>query len=238
MQRLELGAHRSPRAAPERLRWRRVPPGAHHVDVKIAGGAGMHARPATDFVDIAGQFESDIRVQRAAKIANGKAMASMLKLGVAGGHDDPDHACGPDAEAALQALKEAVDSGLGDEEEPKEANTRGGRGFPSPAATRLTGVSASPGSRDRSSVSVPDDAHRRQGKHPDPESEKLALKRAIATANEQIRISTTRFKQSGQGPGGDFPSSLALLNDAEMLQEVSTHDRSRPQRRVVLAARH
>ncbi len=39
------------------------PPGSHHVDAKIVGSAGMHARPATMFVEIASQFESDIRVQ-------------------------------------------------------------------------------------------------------------------------------------------------------------------------------
>ena len=57
------------------------PPGAHHVDAKIVGSAGMHARPATMFVDIASQFESDIRVQYGIKIANGKSMAAILKLG-------------------------------------------------------------------------------------------------------------------------------------------------------------
>ena len=57
------------------------PPGAHHVDAKIVGSAGMHARPATMFADIASQSESDIRVQYGTRIANGKSMAAILKLG-------------------------------------------------------------------------------------------------------------------------------------------------------------
>ncbi len=67
------------------------PPGAHHVDAKIVGSAGMHARPATVFADIASQFESDIRVQYGTKIANGKSMAAILKLGTPGGEYDPHH---------------------------------------------------------------------------------------------------------------------------------------------------
>ncbi len=53
--------------------------------------AGMHARPATAFVDIASQFKSDIGLQRGIKIANGKSMASILKLGAALRRHDPYH---------------------------------------------------------------------------------------------------------------------------------------------------
>ena len=83
------------------------------MDAKIVGSAGMHARPATVFADLATQFQSDIRVQYGTKIANGKSMASILKLGTPCGEPIRIIASGADAEAALRALKEAVDSGLG-----------------------------------------------------------------------------------------------------------------------------
>ena len=56
-----------------------------------------------------------------------------------------------------------------------------------------------------------------------PSQEKLALKRAIATANEQITdIYDQVSKQSGKGQAAIFRAHLALLNDAEIFQEVST----------------
>jgi phosphocarrier protein FPr len=90
--------------------------GAKSVDVQVAGSAGLHARPATFFVDVASQFESDVRVQHNGKTANGKAMASLLRLGVESGNTIRIIARGPDEDAALQALREAVESGLGEGE--------------------------------------------------------------------------------------------------------------------------
>ena len=51
---------------------------AKDVEVVIAGPAGLHARPATFFVDVANKFEAEIFVRANGKLANGKAMASLL----------------------------------------------------------------------------------------------------------------------------------------------------------------
>ncbi|HEY5742706.1 MAG TPA: HPr family phosphocarrier protein, partial [Terrimicrobiaceae bacterium] len=198
-----------------------LPPGAHHVDAKIVGSAGMHARPATTFVDIASQYESDIRVQYGTKIANGKSMAALLKLGTPGGEAIRIIASGPDAEAALKALKEAVDSGLGDVEEVREVITEADKWVPESTGHALTGVSASPGIAigpiyqfQAAHVVVED-------KPKDVASEELALKQAIASANEQIsEIYEQVKKQSGAGEAGIFRAHLALLNDGEIFLEV------------------
>ena len=200
------------------------PPGAHHVDAKIVGSAGMHARPATVFAELAGQFESDIRVQYGTKIANGKSMAAILKLGTPGGQTIRIIACGPDAEPALKALKEAVDSGLGDVEETREAITEADKWVPVSGGHALTGVSASPGIAIGPVYQFQTTHILVEDKPQDPESEKLALKRAIAAANEQITdIYDQVSKQSGKGQAAIFRAHLALLNDAEIFQEVSTH---------------
>jgi multiphosphoryl transfer protein len=200
------------------------PPGAHHVDAKIVGSAGMHARPATVFADLAGQFESDIRVQYGTKIANGKSMAAILKLGTPGGQTIRIIACGPDAEPALKALKEAVDGGLGDVEETREAITEADKWVPVSGGHALTGVSASPGIAIGPVYQFQTTHILVEDKPQDPESEKLALKRAIAAANEQITdIYDQVSKQSGKGQAAIFRAHLALLNDAEIFQEVSTH---------------
>ena len=199
-------------------------PGAHHVDAKIVGSAGMHARPATVFSDLATQFESDIRVQYGTKIANGKSMAAILKLGTPGGQSIRIIASGPDAEAALKALKEAVDSGLGDVEETREVITEADKWVPVSGGHALTGVSASPGIAIGPVYQFQTTHIVIEDKPGDPESEKLALKRAIATANEQITdIYDQVSKQSGKGQAAIFRAHLALLNDAEIFQEVATH---------------
>ena len=72
-------------------------------------------------------------------------MAAILKLGTPGGQSIRIIASGPDAEAALKALKEAVDSGLGDVEETREAITEADKWVPVSGGHALTGVSASPG---------------------------------------------------------------------------------------------
>ena len=81
------------------------PPGAHHVDAKIVGSAGMHARPATMFVDIASQYESDVRVQYGTKIANGKSMAALFKLGTPGGESIRIIASGHDPRGGVESLE-------------------------------------------------------------------------------------------------------------------------------------
>ncbi len=60
-------------------------------------------------------------MQHDGKIANGKSMASLLKLGVESGNTIRILAQGPDAGEALQTLKDAVESGLGEGEEEEEA---------------------------------------------------------------------------------------------------------------------
>ena len=56
-----------------------------------------------------------------------------------------------------------------------------------------------------------------------PLEEELALKHAIATANEQIsEIYEQVKKQSGKGEAAIFRAHLALLNDAEIFLEVKT----------------
>lgn len=69
---------------------------------------GLHARPATEFVALAGGFASDVRVRHGGRVANGKSLASLLAIGAGSGAALTLAALGDDAEDALAALK-AVD---------------------------------------------------------------------------------------------------------------------------------
>jgi phosphocarrier protein FPr len=150
-------------------------------------------------------------------------MAAILKLGTPCGQAIRIIALGPDAEAALKALKEAVDSGLGDVEEVKEVITEADKWVPVSGGHALTGVSASPGLAIGPVYQFQMTHLVIEDKPQDPAAEELALKRAIATANEQITdIYEQVSKQSGKGQAAIFRAHLALLNDAEIFQEVCT----------------
>ncbi len=195
--------------------------GAHHVDVQIAGKAGLHARPATCFVDVASQFASEIRVQHGTKIANGKAMASLLKLGVDSGETIRILASGPDAPEALTALKEAVESGLGDEEEQEPAASTA-TWIPASSGRALAGVAAAPGLAigrihqfQPSQIVVKD-------RDSDPAAEKVRLRQALDTARDQLNeIYETVRLRSGKSEASIFRAHQALLEDTDLAEEVT-----------------
>ncbi len=78
---------------------------------------GLHARPAARFVQTASRFQADIRVTN---LTNGKGPASARSLnaiailGAVENHQIQINATGPEAEAALTALKKLVDDNFGE----------------------------------------------------------------------------------------------------------------------------
>ncbi|HOG45689.1 MAG TPA: HPr family phosphocarrier protein [Anaerolineae bacterium] len=84
------------------------------IELVVGNRTGLHARPAREFVNIARQFQSDIRVSHGVKSANAKSLLSILTLGVERGGTIRIQASGEDEEAALQALQAAVLGGLGE----------------------------------------------------------------------------------------------------------------------------
>ena len=84
-------------------------------DVTISNPNGLHARPATAFVNIAKSFQAKVRVRHGDKCADGKSLISLLKLGAENGTTLRIMADGPDAANALATLKAAIEHGLEDE---------------------------------------------------------------------------------------------------------------------------
>ena len=81
---------------------------------KIRNRAGMHARAAVRFVQLAAHFKSDIRVLKDGTSVNGKSIMGLLTLVAALGFTIIIEAEGPDAEAAVAALAALVDNGFGE----------------------------------------------------------------------------------------------------------------------------
>ena len=84
------------------------------IKLTITHEVGLHARPASTFVQTAAKFSSDIEVNHGETTANAKSILSVLTLGV---HKDAEivvKAEGEDADEALKALKELVLDNFGE----------------------------------------------------------------------------------------------------------------------------
>ena len=81
-------------------------------DVEIVNRAGMHARPAAEFVKLAGRFRSEITVAKDGLSVNGKSIMGVLMLAAGQGSLLRLAAEGEDAEDAVRALEELVSSGF------------------------------------------------------------------------------------------------------------------------------
>lgn len=81
-------------------------------DVEIINRAGMHARPAAEFVKVAGRFRSEITVAKDGLAVNAKSIMGVLMLAAEHGSQLRVSARGDDAEDAVRALTELVSAGF------------------------------------------------------------------------------------------------------------------------------
>jgi len=86
---------------------------ANEMCLKITHPVGLHARPATLFVKTAAQFKSKIKVQHEDMKGNAKSIIHVLSMGAVRGSTIKLSAEGEDAQDALAALKELVESDFG-----------------------------------------------------------------------------------------------------------------------------
>lgn len=82
--------------------------------VRIQNRAGMHARPAAEFVKLAGRFRAQVRVARESLEVDGKSIMGVLMLAAEQGAELRLTASGDDAIEAVEALVELVDRGFGE----------------------------------------------------------------------------------------------------------------------------
>ncbi|GEM_PF-71350 len=75
---------------------------------------GLHARPASLFVQTAKQFRAEIIVECNQRKANAKSILNVLQLGAKQGSTLLIQARGEDKEQAIKALKDLVDSNFGE----------------------------------------------------------------------------------------------------------------------------
>ena len=81
-------------------------------DVVIKNNVGLHARPATFFIQKANFYKSSIWLEKDERKVNAKSLLGVLSLGIAKGMTVALVAEGPDENDAINALVELINTGF------------------------------------------------------------------------------------------------------------------------------
>ncbi|NLT39796.1 MAG: HPr family phosphocarrier protein [Clostridiales bacterium] len=79
-------------------------------EVTIQNSVGLHARPATFFIQKANEFKSGIWVEKDERRVNAKSLLGVLSLGIIRGTKITIAADGTDEDEAVAALVELIES--------------------------------------------------------------------------------------------------------------------------------
>ena len=212
------------------------------LQVTVANRLGLHARPAARLVQTAGRFPG-ARVQvRNLSAGRGpvdaKSINAVATLGLSRGQTMAVEAWGPEAGAALEALRVLAEDRFGDGPDAAEELVRPGQDGPPPAASpgdagprsELSGLSASPG------LALGPARHLRSPvadlpRHTvaDPEAEWARLLAALERTRERIRADLAGVAaRAGRDAAGLFEAHLLYLDDPALRG---------PARRLVLERR-
>jgi phosphocarrier protein FPr len=183
---------------------------------------GLHARPAARFVQTSAKYNADIRIQDLTNQkgpVSAKSLNAVATLGAVKGHQVVIQARGPDAQQALAALTEMVESAFGEETQAEESE---------PAAPRVSDT--------RSLISISEGAalgplYRYRPNVPEiplhPAQEPLAEWDALLHAIEQSRLAIQQRRQSLTGALGNaqaeiFDAHLLILQDPDLLAHTKS----------------
>ena len=194
-----------------------------YFDAVIINPTGLHARPATELVNIAKRYQAQVRVRSGELVVDAKSLVNLLKLGAGKGVTVRVSADGVDADAALAELKAGIESGLG-EEEPTQApllNRDRLNWQPKTTVSYAEGVPASDGivvgpicQHTPKEIKVEDSPS-------SPTSGKKQFKNAIEAAKKELNKLYDEVKvRLGSGQASIFLVHAEFLQDDELLQET------------------
>lgn len=75
---------------------------------KVTTDTGVHARPATQLVQAAGKFESEISLSYKEKTVNLKSIMGVMSLGIPGGAEIKITIDGSDEQLAMESLEKLM----------------------------------------------------------------------------------------------------------------------------------
>ena len=83
-------------------------------NVTIQNNAGLHARPATFFIQKANTYQSSVWVEKEDRRVNAKSLLGVLSLGITKGMTVTLIADGSDEKEAIDGLAELIDTNFGE----------------------------------------------------------------------------------------------------------------------------
>jgi phosphocarrier protein FPr len=188
------------------------------VRVIIRNSHGLHARPAARLIREADRFHAELEAENLTGKrgpAPLKSLSNLVSLEAQHGHEIEISARGADADEALKALKEAVESGLGDEigETPADSDEEN-TASPQSVAAVSGGIAIGPLYFSRAAeTELPPNAGA------DPEREMRALHEAIDKAKAALAGSVKEVKAAlGKGAADILQAQMLVLEDPALLQ--------------------
>jgi phosphocarrier protein len=92
-----------------------VPEGAVSRELLITNKRGLHARASAKFVQTVERFSAEVWVTRGVETVGGTSIMGLMMLAAAPGTTIVVSAIGPEAEAAITAITELVESKFNEE---------------------------------------------------------------------------------------------------------------------------
>ncbi len=197
------------------------------ADVVIPNPAGLHARPAAVLASVARSYSSVVTLARDGKTSKASSITGLLGLGTTLGCTVTVTAHGADAEKALAAVIEAIESGLGEDvsavaaEEKTEVEEAPLIGQHNTDPMVLVGVKAAGGMAigevfkvDNTRPDIPE-----QGESVDQEV--TALNKALDSARGELKQLKADLAARGHDSQVEiFEAHLGLLEDPEITDKT------------------
>jgi len=83
-------------------------------DISVQNNVGLHARPATFFVQKANSYKSSVWIEKGDRRVNAKSLLGVLSLGISKGTTITILADGVDEEEVIEGLVTLIESGFND----------------------------------------------------------------------------------------------------------------------------
>lgn len=84
------------------------------IEVVLENHSGLHARPASMFINTAQQFEANVEIIKDEKVYNGKSIMGLLSMGATKGDKLAIIVEGSDEIQALAAFTKLIESKFGE----------------------------------------------------------------------------------------------------------------------------
>ncbi|WP_370869021.1 phosphoenolpyruvate--protein phosphotransferase [Rhodoferax sp.] len=190
---------------------------------------GLHARPATRWVETAKRFACDLRVYKALEFADAKALTGLLALGATRGDSLRVAARGPDARRAVDALLDVMQALSADEKADAERARRNALAarrsapdwLPDGSPQAIYGIGASPGLAIGALVRHVSHQFEVHDSPADVIADGEALESAVLAISQELQTLETQTRtRLGASEAAIFASQRELIADADLLREA------------------